>query len=97
MANELVIKEEVVRDWVSQSSGVKSAITRVTNQIWARASAMSAGFRSGYYMDEERGHVVGGQYARYGHDVRGRVGLVWTDNYAAILDNSKNDTLLKAR
>lgn len=99
--SDMTVDEDAIAKFLAESRGVKSYISRVTNQIWRRAASMSSGFRSGYYRDERRGHVVGGTYARYGHDVRstgrGPVGLVWTDNYAAILDNAKNNTLLKAR
>ena len=72
-----------------------------TVEIQGRASAMSAGFRTG----EKRGYYgpgIGNQPTRYESDVRlyhgyWPVGLVYTGNYSAMKDNTENNTLLKAR
>lgn len=66
----------------------------------SRATAMGAGFRTQPYTRSD-GTQVGNTAPRFRGDARrgakGAVGLVWTDNYAAIVFNNSAKALLKAR
>ena len=76
-------------------------VRKETAEMRNRASAISAGFRTG----EKRGFYgpgIGNQPTRYESDVKlyhgyWPVGLVYTGNYSAMKDNTLNNTLLKAR
>ena len=76
-------------------------VRKETEETRSRASAISAGFRTG----EKRGFYgpgIGNQPTRYESDVKlyhgyWPVGLVYTGNYSAMKDNTLNNTLLKAR
>lgn len=66
----------------------------------SRASTMGAGFRTQPYTRSD-GTQVGNTAPRFRGDARrgakGAVGLVWCDNYAAMVFDARNDALLKAR
>lgn len=80
---------------------VKAKLEEVTSQITARANAMGSGFRTAKYHRDHQSPAVGGTTAAYDGNVEmgkdGNVGIVHPVNYAALADNYKNNTLLKAR
>lgn len=82
---------------------VKSALTKEAQAIASRANAMSAGFRTKEGKDPETGEERGGKRPKYAalpardSAYVGSIALVVEKNYAAILDNHKNNTLLKAK
>lgn len=71
-----------------------------TAGIKAAADSMSAGYRTGI-RHEKDGTKVGNTRPKYKSNVRKfnglPVGIVYTGNYAAMKDNTENNTLLKAR
>ena len=85
----------------SHDALVEALLRRRTAQCVNAANAMSAGFRTGRYHPGHRSPSVGGTQPVYEGDVmegrRGLVGIVHSANYAAMLDNHRNNTLLKAR
>lgn len=75
-------------------------VDRATRGIHGRANSMGGGFRTGLYHRDHRSPAVGNTPAAYGGNVEMHhgmpVGLVWTGNYAAMVDNAENNTLLKS-
>lgn len=85
---------------IGRSEESVAAVTEATERIFASASAMGAGFRTGLYHRGHRSPAVGDTPAEYGMDVRtfpdSVVGLVYNANYAAKRDALENNTLLKS-
>ena len=83
------------------SEETKQGIDNMVRQICANANALGGGFKTGYYYDRSEGKRKGGTNAVYGSSVQtGRhahYGIVYTENYAAMVDNMKHNTLLKAK
>lgn len=80
---------------------VKAALESRTSQITQTANSLGAGFRTAKYHRNHQSPAVGGTAPSYEGDVRagkdGNVGIVHPANYAAMADNHKNNTLLKAK
>lgn len=80
---------------------VKEALESCTSQIVQRANAIGSGFRTGFYHRDHQSPAVGGTAPEYDGDVEmhkgGNVGIVHPVNYAAMVDNHRNNTLLKAK
>lgn len=83
-----------------QDEEIERALRDKTAQITNAANAISSGFRTGYYHRNHLSPRVGGTQPVYEGDVimgrSGNVGIVHPANYAAMLDNHRNNTLLKA-
>lgn len=97
---DVEIDEQALRDAVSDAENVAAVLGEAAARICDTANSMSAGFRTGIY-HPDHGPSVGDTQPDYAFDVkdgsRGPVGLVWTNNYAAMKDTYENNTLLKAR
>lgn len=97
---DVQIDEQALRDAVSTADDVASVLGDAAARICEIANSMGAGFRTGIY-HPDHGQSVGDTQPDYAYDVRdgsrGPVGLVWTNNYAAMKDTYENNTLLKAR
>lgn len=76
------------------------AIDEAVSRTAAAATSMSSGNVTGSYHRDHKSPHVGGAAPSYGSDTRvlreSVVGLAYTTNYAAMKDNAKNNTLLKA-
>jgi hypothetical protein len=90
-----------LQDAASHDSLVESMLRVRTAQCVNAANAMSSGFRTGIYHRDHRSPGVGNTQPVYVGDVtegrRGIVGIVHPANYAAMLDNHENNTLLKVK
>lgn len=76
-------------------------IESVVEKVTASANAMGGNFHTGLYHRDHESPAVGNTPARYAGDVNlyhgsWPVGIVHTDNYAAMRDTLENNTLLKA-
>ena len=80
---------------------VRAALEARTSQITQTANSLGAGFRTGRYHRDHQSPAVGGTAPAYEGDVEtrkdGNVGIVHPANYAAMADNFKHNTLLKAK
>ena len=80
---------------------VVAEVEAATTRIREAASAMSSGYRTGYYHPDHKSPGVGNTQPEYEGNVEMQrssvVGIVYTGNYAAMKDNAENNTLLKAR
>lgn len=92
------------RKVTGREASVENAVASATAKIDSRANSLGSGFKSGpYYENHHKSTTIGEQPARYGSDVQHHggnqwpIGIVYTANYAAMLDNSRNNTLLKAK
>lgn len=85
---------------IGRAPSVVEDVTRVTNKIASSANSMSSGYRTGLYHRDHQSPAVGDTQPSYVADVREEhnsvVGIVYTGNYAAMKDNTENNTLLKA-
>ena len=87
---------------VGESAEVRAGIDRLTKRCELNANANAAGFKTGRYYDRAEGRLKGETTAKYTYDIESNgpdkwpVGLVYPANYAAMMDNYKNNTLLKA-
>lgn len=85
---------------IADSGPMRNLMESQVNRITGNANSMSAGFRTGIFHDHETGETRGNTQPRYGGDVRKfknqLVGIVHPENYAAMKDNHKNNTLLKS-
>lgn len=90
-----------LQDAASHDKLVESMLRVRTAQCVNAANAMSSGFRTGTYHRDHRSPGVGNTQPVYVGDVtegrRGIVGIVHPANYAAMLDNHENNTLLKVK
>lgn len=90
-----------LQDAASHDKLVESMLRARTAQCVNAANAMSSGFRTGIYHRDHRSPGVGNTQPVYAGDVRegrkGIVGIVHPANYAAMLDNHENNTLLKVK
>ncbi len=86
---------------IGTAPDTKRGIEEKTRQICASANAIGGGFRTGRYYDRKAGELKGNTAAVYESSVQtGRhatYGIVYTANYAAMVDNQKHNTLLKAK
>lgn len=103
MANEkLEIKWDLPNLWkaINDDPEINVKIQDETIKRRNAANAMAAGFKSGI-IHSDSGEEIGNTEAKYASNVRKMgqyrrpVGMVYTANYAAKLENSKNNTLLK--
>ena len=81
---------------IGTSPETKRGIEEKTRQICSQANAIGGGFRTGRYYELKgntaavyESSVQTGRHATYG--------IVYTANYAAMVDNQKHNTLLKAK
>lgn len=90
-----------LQDAASHDKLVESMLRVRTAQCVNAANAMSSGFRTGIYHRDHQSPGVGNTQPVYVGDVtegrRGIVGIVHPANYAAMLDNHENNTLLKVK
>ena len=86
---------------VGESQEIESDITLMTNQRIAQANSIGAATKTGYFYDRSVGKRKGGTVARYVGDVektgknKWPIGIVHPANYAAMLDDFENNTLVK--
>lgn len=82
-----------------KSEGTYGLVRDKVDEMAAKANALSAGFRTGYYHRDHQSPAVGGTQPVYQSNTRRNptvpVGIVYTANYAAQKDNMQNNTLLK--
>ena len=92
---------EALHEAASHDKLVESMLRVFTARCVNAANAMSSGFRTGIFHPGGRGPGVGNTQPAYAGDVtegrKGIVGIVRPANYAAMLDNHENNTLLKVR
>ena len=86
---------------IGTSEETKQGIDNMVREICSKANSMGGSFKTGYFYDRSEGKRKGGTTAVYGSSVQtGRnahYGIVYTKNYAAMVDNMKHNTLLKAK
>lgn len=86
---------------VNSAEGLEAALAERAAELAAKANSMGAGFETEQTVRWATGEHVGGTSPEYGSDVKrgskGPVGIVMPRNYAAMLDNHENNTLLKAK
>ena len=96
---DVVWHDDALKRAVAEAS--RPAVAERTAQICASANSIGGGFRTGFYHRDHKSPAVGGTAASYTSDVEEHaglpVGIVQTGNYAAMVDNARNNTLLKAR
>ena len=100
---KIVLDEQSLQRVLNSLPGLKQQLTESGAAIAGRANALSAGFRTHYpFYDKKSGEVRGGtqpvyvsEPARKGKS--GLISIVHPKNYAAMKDNYKNNTMLKAR
>lgn len=77
-----------------------AAVDLATRRVHSRANSLGAFSRTGLFHRDHQSPAVGNTQAAYGGNVEMHhgmpVGLVWTGNYAAMVDNASNNTLLKS-
>lgn len=82
------------------SQPARDAVREKTEEVQGRAQSLGGGFRTGLYHRDHKSPAVGNTPAVYESNVRdygsASVGIVYTGNYSAMKDNSRNNTLLKA-
>lgn len=87
-------------DVIGKAPEVKAEITSATERICTTANSMGSGFRTGLYHRDHKSPAVGDTQPVYESDVRvvdhSVVGIVYTGNYSAMVDNGRSNTLLKA-
>ena len=92
---------EALHEAASHDRLVESMLRVCTARYVNAANAMSSGFRTGIFHPGGRSPGVGNTQPVYAGDVtegrKGIVGIVRPANYAAMLDNHENNTLLKVR
>ena len=97
---EFTIDDDALGRLVGNSDRTRAIIAKRVDEVTARANAMSAGFRTGFYHRDHQSPAVGGTQPAYKGDVEKRgknpVGIVVTGNYAAMKDNHLHNTLLKS-
>ena len=86
---------------IGKAPEVVAEVERATGEIADTANSMSSAYRTGLYHRDHKSPAVGNTQPRYVADVEVKrnavVGIAYTGNYAAMKDNSENNTLLKAR
>ena len=93
---------EEVKLAMGEDEGIRAQIEEITRGKTASANALSSGFRTERYTDEETKEQKGDTAPRYDGNVerhgkhRWPTGIVYTANYAAMKDNYLHNTLLKA-
>lgn len=94
------IDDEKVRKAISDSAPMETLMEGQVARITANANSIGSGFRTGIWHDHSTGEKKGNTQPRYGGDVkkfRGElVGIIHPENYAAMKDNHKHNTLLKS-
>lgn len=94
------IDGQKVKRAIGDSGSMRNLMESQVSRITANANSMSAGFRTGIYHPDHKSPHVGGTQPVYGGDVRkfkgDLVGIIHPENYAAMKDNHKNNTLLKS-
>lgn len=97
---EIVIDDAKVRKAIANADSIDEKLGIAANSVVAKANALGAGYRTGYYHVDHKSPAVGGTQPEYGGDVRhyesGPVGIVHPKNYAAMKDNYLHNTMLKA-
>lgn len=105
MANESSVTVEfdfpALQHAASHDALIESMLRVYTARCVNAANAMSSGFRTGIYHPDHKSPGVGNTQPVYVGDVtegrKGIVGIVHPANYAAMLDNHENNTLLKVK
>lgn len=82
------------------SDAAEASVEAVTVQIAGTANSMGGSFRTGLYHRDHKSPAVGNTAPRYPANVERQhgvpIGIVYTGNYAAMVDNHLHNTLLKA-
>lgn len=85
----------------AMADAAQGAVRDRTSAIESAANLMGSGFRTGIYHRDHKSPGVGDTAPRYESNVEEHggipVGMVYTGNYAAMVDNHRSNTLLKAR
>lgn len=96
------VKVEVNMDSVEKaiysSPGTKPALLKMGQGIARQANSIGAGYKTPRWHDHKTGEVKGGKSPEYGATAGTRkcICIVHPENYAAMKDNYKHNTLLKA-
>ena len=80
----------------------KAALTKEAKELAAKMNNMGASFQTQEWTNPKTKEQLGGKTPRYiakpaVNTEKGAVALVVTGNYAAMADNKKHNTMLKAR
>lgn len=98
MASKTVWDDRALREVVTEAA--ECAVEAVTVNITGNANALATHV-TGHYHPEHKSPGRGPTAARYEGNVENHrgipVGIVFTGNYAAMVDNMLNNTLLKAK